>query len=83
MPPGMIVTLEGGITLVLDEYGRLKYEVFQRLPGSGDGSGRSQARLEYLWENGFLRTRPSVGARLAAMHRLRAGAGARQPLEAW
>jgi hypothetical protein len=83
MPPGLTVVLEGGITLVLDEYGRLKYEIYQRLPGSGDGSGRPQARLDYLWENGFLRTRPSVAARLAAIHRLRAGADSRRLSEAW
>ena len=83
MPRDMVVVLEGGVTLVLDEYGRLKYEVFQRLPGTGDGSGRSQERLEYLWENGFLRARPSVASQIAAMHRLRAGGAASSRLEAW
>jgi hypothetical protein len=83
MPAGMLVTLQGGSTLVLDEYGRLKYEVYQRLPRARDGSGRAQARLDYLWENGFLRSKPSVASRLAAMHRLRAGTGAPRSMEGW
>jgi hypothetical protein len=83
MPNSLMVTLEGGITLVLDEYGRLKYEVYQRLPSRKLDTTHAQARLEYLWENGFLRSRPSVAAQLAGMHRLRAGAGSARSLEAW
>jgi len=83
MPNSLMVTLEGGITLVLDEYGRLKYEVYQRLPSPRDDSTHAQERLVYLWENGFLRSRPSVAARLAGMHRLRAGADTARSMEAW
>ena len=83
MPDGMLVTLEGGLTLVLDEYGRLKYEVYQRLPNPDHDTTHAQKRLEYLWENGFLRSQPSVASRLAAMHRLRAGSDSARSLEAW
>lgn len=83
MPDGLLVTLEGGLTLVLDEYGRLKYEVYQRLPNPEHDTTHAQQRLEYLWENGFLRAQPSVASRLATMHRLRAGSEAARSLEAW
>jgi hypothetical protein len=83
MPDSLPVTLEGGLTLVLDEYGQLKYEVYQRLPSERLDTTHAQERLEYLWENGFLRAKPSVAARLADMHRLRAGVGAARSAEAW
>jgi hypothetical protein len=83
MPADRMVTLEGGITLVLDEYGRLKYEVYQRLPSRRLDTTHAQERLDYLWENGFLSSPPSVASQLAAMHRLRAGAGSARSPEAW
>jgi hypothetical protein len=84
MPGDTEVALEGGSTLVLDEYGRLKYEVYQRLPGQGGGNTRrAQARLDYLWESGHFHAGSSFAARLAAIHRLRAGEDAVDRSEVW
>lgn len=88
MPPNREVTLEGGNTLVLDEYGELKYDIHNRLPRKPGGRGRTgarrsaeekrlaeaQERLQYLWDHGaFDEPRLSVSSRLATLHRHRAG----------
>jgi hypothetical protein len=89
MPPGMPddtqVVLEGGSTLVLDEYGQLKYEIHNRLPDAraGEKRGTAQKRLNYLWNQGFFDKGSSFGARLASIHRLRAGQSPLQRDEAW
>jgi hypothetical protein len=83
MPDGTPVVLEGGSTLVLDEYGRLKYEIYQRLPGTGDGSGNAQRRLHYLWEHGHYGPGGSALSDLSSVHRIRAGAAAAQRDEVW
>lgn len=88
-PPGMPddteVVLEGGSTLILDEYGRLKYEIHNRLPDgeAGQELDTAQTRLNYLWNQGFFDKGSSFGARLATMHRLRAGQNPLQRDEAW
>jgi hypothetical protein len=88
-PPGMPadteVVLEGGSTLILDEYGRLKYEIHNRLPVGGDDQEikTAQERLNYLWTHGFFDKGSSFDARLATMHRLRAGQNPLQRNEAW
>lgn len=43
------VTIYGGGALVFDEYGRLKYQVSNRL----DNVGRQTPRLKYLWKYGY------------------------------
>jgi hypothetical protein len=83
MPDATPIVLEGGSTLVLDEYGRLKYEIYQRLPGTGDGSGNTQRRLEYLWEHGHYQPGGSSLSDLSAVHRQRAGAVSRRRGEEW
>jgi hypothetical protein len=76
------VDLLGGSTLVLDEYGTLKFEIHNRLPSrSGDVLDRAQTRLNYLWSHGFFNNRGS--ARLATIHRLRAGQALPQRDEVW
>jgi hypothetical protein len=78
-PPGMPdateIELEGGSTLLLDDYGRLKYEVHNRLPNPDRKKDvqKAQARLQSLWEQGHFDEGASFTARLATMHRLRAG----------
>ncbi|HET6999232.1 MAG TPA: hypothetical protein VFI03_11645 [Solirubrobacterales bacterium] len=69
------VTLEGGSTLILDEYGRLKYDIHNRLPRKGEPEGlaEAQGRLQYLWDHGGFDAGKSIGARLATLHRRRAG----------
>ena len=77
-PAGMAddeeVVLRGGSTLILDEYGMLKYEVNNTLPGPRDevGLAEMQARLDYLWEQGEFDEGASFAARLSNLHRLRA-----------
>jgi hypothetical protein len=74
MPADTPVDLEGGSTLVLDDYGRLKYEVHNRLPDptSEKDVAKAQQRLDYLWEQGHFDRGASFAARLATIHRLRA-----------
>jgi hypothetical protein len=69
------IELEGGSTLILDDYGRLKYEVHNRLPDPSrtDDVEKAQERLQSLWEQGHFDEGASFAARLATMHRLRAG----------
>jgi hypothetical protein len=68
------VALEGGSTLILDDYGRLKYEVHNRLPNLDEPADveKAQRRLDSLWEQGYYAEAESVGVRLATIHRLRA-----------
>jgi hypothetical protein len=75
MPDETPIELEGGSTLILDDYGRLKFEIHNRLPsGKKDNvAQRAQGRLEYLWEQGAFDKGASFAARLATIHRLRAG----------
>lgn len=74
MPEDQELRLEGGSTFVLDEYGMLKYEVHNRLPGPDDDRGRraAQHRLEYLWQQGVYDEGYSFAARLSTLHRRRA-----------
>lgn len=75
MPADREVAVEGGSTLVLDEYGRLKYEIYNRLPskGAANGNADAQARLEYLWDQGAFDRGHSFNMRLATLHRCRVG----------
>jgi hypothetical protein len=75
MPDDQEVTLEGGSTLILDEYGRLKYEIYNRLPskGAADENAEAQKRLQYLWDQGAFDAGRSFNARLATLHRRRVG----------
>jgi hypothetical protein len=81
MPDDTEVVLEGGSTLILDEYGRLKFEIHNLLPTRSDTNRleRAQKRLDYLWEQGFYEPGASFAARLATMHRLRAAQ--QEPIE--
>jgi hypothetical protein len=90
IPPGMAedkqIVLEGGSTLILDEYARLKYEIHNRIPSRDDADGhdRAQKRLEYLWEHGaFDDDPPAPGAQLAVIHRLRADMPEPDAGDAW
>jgi hypothetical protein len=85
MPDDTEIALEGGSTLVLDDYGRLKYEVHNRLPNPAREKDvyRAQQRLQYLYEQGHYEKGASFAQRLAAIHRLR-GIAERMPrTEIW
>jgi hypothetical protein len=68
-------SLEGGATLVLDEFGDLKFSISNHLPSRADDPARrsiAQQRLEYLWSNGYLTRRANLSNRLGQLHALRA-----------
>lgn len=78
MPATVEVPLEAGSTLILDEYGELKYNIRNGLP-SKDSSPTAkrvwQDRIKYLWEGGYLREaapatlrRTDRSASLASFH---------------
>jgi hypothetical protein len=85
MPDGTEIALEGGSTLILDDYGRLKYEVHNRLPDREREKDveKAQSRLDYLWEQGHFEPGASFAARLATIHRLRAGEPSVPRTEVW
>ncbi len=76
MPEDLEIVLRGGSTFILDEYGELKYEVYNPIPRRGKQSARrrarAQRRLEYLWDNGFLDRGATLTKGLPALHRARA-----------
>lgn len=60
-PAGMaddqVIVLEGGSTLILDEYGELKYDISNPLPSPTVPKGTTKAwnkRLQYLWDAGLI-----------------------------
>jgi hypothetical protein len=59
------VTLYGGGAVILDEFGKLKYHVYNHVD-----SERQSARLDYLARSGELQPRPEA-RRFASMHRNR------------
>ncbi|HVH44226.1 MAG TPA: hypothetical protein VM925_17865 [Labilithrix sp.] len=63
MPSDHELALHGGGVLVFDQFGRLKYHVYQHLVGK-----RQTARLHSLWEAGLLRSKKSVRQATAALH---------------
>jgi hypothetical protein len=84
MPEDQEVVLEGGSTLVLDEYGMLKYEIHNRLPSSDDEArADAQDRIDYLWDQGYYDAGSSAAARLSTLHRRRAWESAIPRAEAW
>jgi hypothetical protein len=74
MPADTEVVLEGGSTLILDEYGKLKYEIAQPIPSPGHRTAirRTEAMLSYLWSTGNFMPGASLRSGLSSMHRMRA-----------
>jgi hypothetical protein len=68
MPDGTLVPFYGGGTLVFDEYGRLKFNINNRL----NDFKRQQKRVEHLWRYGALGRRGMQLRRFADIHRKRA-----------
>lgn len=69
MPDDQEIYLYGGGALIFDEYGRLKYHVYNPLHGK-----KQNDRLRYLWDHGYYRADRSQLA-FAGMHRMRAIGG--------
>ncbi len=68
------VVLQGGSTLILDEYGMLKYEIHNRLPSPDrpESLATAQRRLDYLWQQGYFNRGSSLASRLSTLHLRRA-----------
>jgi hypothetical protein len=78
MPDYQKLTVYGGGTLIFDEYGRVKFHIYNKFQ-----SHRQTKRLKYLWEYGFFT--PSARARLhfSSLHRQRASGTDKQYKEEW
>ena len=57
----------GGGALIFDEYGKLKYQIANRL----ENVGRQTRRLAYLWETGFFEQPVDDKSAFANMHLMR------------
>ena len=81
-PKGMSVrqqlTLYGGGTLILDEFGRLKYHV-----GKGINSRKQTQRLQSLWDRGFFDSGETETSDFAQLHRDRMLQRRGAPSQAW
>lgn len=71
MPDDREVTLLGGVTLIFDEYGRVKYAIGDGVfdPARPAVQARQAARLAGLWERGGGRGGAAAARRFAALHR--------------
>jgi Thermolysin metallopeptidase, catalytic domain len=73
MPGDQEVVLEAGSTLILDEYGDLKFNVANKLPPPQTRNAKDtwNRRLQYLWDEGYL-SGANRSSSLAAFHLQRA-----------
>lgn len=85
MDDAVEIELQGGSTLILDEFGTLKYEIYNRLPSRSNPEQikGAQDRLVYLWKQGYIAEGASTAGRLSTLHRLRAGLGSESRQEGW
>jgi hypothetical protein len=85
MPDDQEVSLEGGFTLIFDEYGRLKFVIAKRLfdRTRPEVQQRQSARLADLWRYGHYRRGASLTRRFSAMHRQRSLGLSRTFSEEW
>jgi hypothetical protein len=80
MPDDQVVPLYGGNALIFDEYGRLKYNISNRI----DDVTRQQPRLDYLWSYGFFDPGAAALKQVSAMHARRAMGDRLEPRkESW
>lgn len=80
MKPEREIVLQGGATLILDEYGELKYVIANPLPRPDadvildksfhlrEIAERWQRRLDWLWKSGYFHGDANPSARLAMLH---------------
>lgn len=77
MPDDLEFYIYGGGALIFDEYGHLKYHIFNPISGS-----RQSERLQYLWTNGHFSGK-SLRLRFSSLHRLRAAQAEQRIEEVW
>jgi hypothetical protein len=58
------VTIYGGGALIFDEYGRLKYHVFNRI----SNATKQTPRLKYLWQCGYFGTTEAADGGFSQLH---------------
>lgn len=71
--------LFGGGALIFDEYGHLKYHVYNPLTSAS----RQQKRLDFLWRSGALHGETAARLSVSRMHLQRGATGRRDPQEEW
>jgi len=79
MPLDTEVKLHGGGALIFDEFGRLKFNIHNRV----HNAERQTVRLEYLWKYGYFKEGSAARRSFAHMHRQRARSTYRDPQEQW
>jgi hypothetical protein len=77
MPDDLEFYIYGGGALIFDEYGRLKYHIFNPIRGS-----QQTKRLDYLWRNGQFSGK-SLQLRFSSLHRARGAREEMNPTEVW
>jgi hypothetical protein len=84
LPPSTEVMLLGGVTLVFDEYGAVKYAIGDRVldPKRPDVQARQSARIRSLFERGHYSERKAA-RRFSSIHRQRALSSLAQLHEEW
>jgi hypothetical protein len=92
MDDGEELALEGGSTLILDEYGELKFNICNHIPTLEDPPDvrlLHQERLDYLWREGFIgKRRSTLANQMGGLHLRRTlqsvcGTAALDRREAW
>ena len=85
MPDEQEVSLDGGMTLIFDEYGQLKFAIAKRLLDLADPAvqARQSRRLADLWRFGYYRKGASLARRFSTLHRQRALGTTRALDEEW
>jgi hypothetical protein len=79
MPDEKKLRLFGGGALIFDEYGHLKYHVYNPLRSVD----RQQERLDFLWESGALRGESTARLSISNLHLRRATRSKKHAEEEW
>ncbi|HEV7237798.1 MAG TPA: hypothetical protein VGQ36_01040 [Thermoanaerobaculia bacterium] len=79
MPDEKKLRLFGGGALIFDEYGHLKYHVYNPLRSVE----QQQKRLDFLWESGALRGESTARLSISSLHLRRATRSKKRPEEEW
>ncbi|MBM4779121.1 MAG: hypothetical protein GQE15_15555 [Archangiaceae bacterium] len=85
MPPDTKVTLHGGVTLIFDEFGKLRFAIGDSVlsPDNPKVQARQSERLASLWERGHFKAGSEASRRFATVHRLRSVARPSFAKETW
>jgi hypothetical protein len=79
MPATQEVTLQGGTTLILDEFGRMKFSITNSILHAK----RQSEHLKYLWKYGYFEKGASLRQRFSNLHRRRSMDLSRHIEEEW